>query len=100
MNKIREELFAKYYLPPIKKYPHPTEDWYRAFLLQTDFITAKLAEAMALGKTIDEYTEELEAREYCRECINAIQEGTYDGEEAMQEIDIVLAEETSNITTF
>lgn len=97
MNRISDEMAARYHLPPIQKYPHPTEDWYQTFLLQTDYVTAKLIEAVAMGESTEQYTDVIEARRIARECINAIQDGTYTGEEAMQEVEIEEAQDDENL---
>ena len=83
---ISNDMAAKFHLPPIEEYPHPTIDWYQTFLIQTDYIISKVSEAQLLGETIEPYVAVLSARKYARECINAIQYGTYDGEEAMKDI--------------
>lgn len=88
MFEIDEQMAAKFHLPPVRKYPHPTRDWYNTFLIQTDYTVSKAAEAQLLGESVDDYTDVLRARKIARSAINAIDDGTYDGEEAMQDIDI------------
>lgn len=71
---IRNELAAKFYLPPIEEYPFPEQDWYKTFLSQSDYVIIKIAEATFLGKEIDEdYSEVIEARKYARQRLNELQ---------------------------
>ncbi len=85
---ISAEMASRFNLPPIRKYPHPTRDWYTTFLIQTDYIVSKAAEAQLMGESVDDYTDVLRARKIARSAINAIDDGKYDGEEAMQDVDI------------
>jgi len=71
---ISNELAARFHLPPIDEYPFPAMDWYHTFLIQSDYVAMKVAEAVYLGKQTDEdLTEVLAAREYCRQKINEIE---------------------------
>lgn len=75
---ISNELAAKFHLPPIDEYPFPELDWYHTFLIQSDYVAMKVAEAIYLGKQPDEdMTEIIAARDYCRQKINEleVQEG-------------------------
>lgn len=90
---ISAEMASRFNLPPIRKYPHPTRDWYTTFLIQTDYIVSKAAEAQLMGESVDDYTDVLRARKIARSAINAIDDGKYDGEEAMQEVDAFEPEE-------
>ena len=85
---ISTELAQRFNLPPIEKYHHPARDWYYTFLCQTDYIPAKAMEAQLLGESIEDYSDVLEARRWCREQINAIDNGNYEGPEAGTDIDI------------
>ena len=72
---ISNELAARFNLPPIEEYSFPEADWYQTFLIQSDYVANKIAEAMYLGETLDEdYTEVLQARKYARAMINTIKE--------------------------
>ena len=93
---ISKEMAERFHLPEIKKYPHPTRDWYWTFLCQSDYVAAKASESVALGEDISEYKEVLLARRYAREMINEIDSGTYNGEESMQEVDVVYVDELEN----
>lgn len=85
---ISEEMAAKFHLPPIRTYHHPTRDWYNTFLIQSDYIVAKATEAQFTNEDMpEEYASVLAARAECREAINAIDEGTYNGEEAMTDLE-------------
>jgi hypothetical protein len=47
--------------------------YYQTFLIMTDYVAAKIAEAVYLGKTLDEdYSETLTDRQYCRDRINEL----------------------------
>ncbi|MEA5143341.1 MAG: hypothetical protein VB023_07145 [Oscillibacter sp.] len=49
--------------------------FYQTFLRQTDYVAAKLAEAVYLGQTVEQdYTQVLQARQYAREAIRPLQE--------------------------
>lgn len=72
---ISKELAEKYHLPPIEEYPFGERDWYATFLIQSDYVALKAAEAVYLGKTVDvEMAEIIEARAYARQKINEIDE--------------------------
>lgn len=85
---ISSALLEHYNLGPISKYWHTEREYYNAFLSVTDYVVTKAAEAMMLGESVEQYQEVLEARKYCREQINAIDAGTYDGPEAGTDIDV------------
>lgn len=54
--------------------------FYETFLVQTDYVAAKLAEASYLGKTVDpKYVDILQYRQEAREAINALQGGGGNG---------------------
>lgn len=79
---ITNELAEKFHLPPIEEYPFPARDWYATFLIQSDYVALKAAEAVYLGKEADEELAEIiEARAYAREQINALDaaQGSGDG---------------------
>lgn len=85
---ISDELAARFYLPHITKYHHPTRDWYGTFLVQSDYIVTKAMEAQLTGGEMPEdYADIMAARAECRKAINAIDAGTYEGEEAMTELE-------------
>lgn len=81
-----EAIAAEFYLQPIAEFAHETRDWYVTFLCQTDYISAKAMDAMVLGESIEDYRNVLLARKWCREQINAIDNGTYVGPEAGTDI--------------
>ena len=74
---IKNEIAEKYHLPPIEEYPFPEADWYHTFLIQTDYVANKIAEALYLGEEMGEesedYTEVLQARKYARKRINELE---------------------------
>lgn len=71
---ISKELAEKYHLPPIEEYPFGERDWYATFLIQSDYVALKAAEAVYLGKEADkELTEIIESRAYAREKINELE---------------------------
>lgn len=79
---ITNDLAAKFHLPPIEEYPFGDRDWYSTFLIQSDYVALKAAEAVYLGKKADEELAEIiEARAYAREQINALDaaQGSGDG---------------------
>ena len=85
---IRDELARRFGLPHITKYHHDTRTWYNTFLLQSDYIVTKAMEAQLSGEDMpDGYAEIMVARAECRKAINAIDAGTYEGEEAGTEED-------------
>ena len=73
---IPNELASKYNLPPVNEYPFPEIeeiDWYSTFLIQTDYVANKIAEALYLGEELDEdYTAVLQARKFARNKINEL----------------------------
>lgn len=70
---ISNELAARYHLPPIEEYLFPELDWYTTFLIQTDYVANKIAEASYLGEEVDkDYSEILQARKYARQKINEL----------------------------
>lgn len=70
---IPTELAEKYGLPPIEEYPFGELDWYKTFLIQTDYVANKIAEALYLSEEIDEdYSEVIQARKYARTKINEL----------------------------
>ena len=70
---IPNELASKYNLPPVDEYPFPEIDWYSTFLIQTDYVANKIAEALYLGEELDEdYTAVLQARKFARNKINEL----------------------------
>lgn len=92
---ISIEMAERYHLPPIEKFHHSTRDYYTTFLAQSDYVTAKTMEAQLLGESVEDYREVLEARRFAREQVNAIDTGTYDGEEAGTDIDVYYPPEFS-----
>ena len=97
---IDEKIAAKINMPPIRKYHHPTRDWYETFLIHTDYVVTKASEAQLLGESIEDYSDILEARKIARRCINEIDNGTYTGEEAMQEIEVAEITEPENVVGY
>lgn len=75
MNFLSEELRKKYHMADFETFCkwHEEIDYYKTFLIQTDHIPAKIVEATYLGEEPGDYTEILEAREYCRNRINELQ---------------------------
>lgn len=75
MDFLNEELRQKYYMAPFQEFceRHGELDYYKTFLIQTDHIPAKIAEATYLGEETEDYTEILQARKYCRRKINELQ---------------------------
>ena len=71
---ITSDMAARFHLPPIEEYPFPELDWYHTFLIQSDYVALKVAEAVYLGTTPDEdITGVIEAREYARQRINELE---------------------------
>lgn len=55
--------------------PHACKiEFYQYFLENTDFITAKIIEAQALGLEIKDYSEVLLARQYARDQVNKLED--------------------------
>ena len=96
---ISENLAEKYALGSLAKYRHSTREYYEAFLSVTDYVVIKAMEAQLLGDDVEQYQEVLEARRYARQMINAIDDGTYTGEEAGTDIDIFYADEEGEAKT-
>lgn len=70
---ITNEMAARFHLPPIEEYPHSASVWYHTFLIQSDYVANKIAEAAYLGEEMEEdYTDVLLARKYARQKINEI----------------------------
>ena len=75
---ISEELIARYNMGNIEDYEalagsrkKGEYDFYRTFLIQTDYVPNKIIEAQAMGEQVDQdYTEILQARAYAREQIS------------------------------
>ena len=75
---ISEELIARYNMGNIEDYEalagskeKGKYDFYRTFLIQTDYVPNKIIEAQAMGEQVDQdYTEILQARAYAREQIS------------------------------
>lgn len=72
---ITNEMAARFHLPPIEEYPFSEEDWYRTFLIQSDYVALKIAEAVYTGEPVDDYAEVLQARAEARQMINEIEGG-------------------------
>lgn len=73
MNSISNELAARFHLPPVESYPFPEIDWYTTFLIQSDYIANKIAEANYLNEELDEnYTDVLQARKFARQKVNEL----------------------------
>lgn len=71
---ITNEMAARFHLPTIENYPFPELDYYHTFLVQSDYVANKIAEAAYLGETVDEdYTNVLQARKFARKRINEIE---------------------------
>ena len=80
MNTIPIELAARFHLPPISEYPFGEMDYYRTFLVQTDYVAYKVSEALYLNEEIDtDYTEIIQARKYARAMINELSKGDNNG---------------------
>lgn len=75
---IPEKLLARYHMACMEDYENMAGgrkqgeyDFYRTFLIQTDYVPNKIIEAQALGTPLDQdYTEILQARAYAREQIS------------------------------
>lgn len=75
---ISEDLLVRYNMGNIEDYEalagskeKGEYDFYRTFLIQTDYVPNKIIEAQALGTPLDQdYTEILQARAYAREQIS------------------------------
>ena len=76
MNKISKELCERFHLGDIEDFckRHPEIDFYRTFLIQSDYIAFKIAEAAYLGEEAGDYTDIIEARKFCRRKINELGE--------------------------
>lgn len=72
---ITDEMAARFHLPPLEEYDFEPLQYYHAFLSETDYVVAKIAEAMYQGETPEDYTDVLEARRFAREQINELEEG-------------------------
>ncbi len=73
MNGISEEMAARFYLPRVEDYNHSEMDYYQTFLIQSDYVANKIAEALYLGEELDEdYTDVINARKYARRRINEL----------------------------
>ena len=71
-----EEIAQRFYLPPIADYPHSELEYWHTFLIQSDYVANKIAEAAFLGEKVDEdYTDVLQARKYARNRINELDSG-------------------------
>lgn len=73
------ELLNKYNMVSLDEYKEMFGDTidteitvYQTFLIQTDHIPNKIIEYQIMGKEVDDYTEILEYRQYCREMINKL----------------------------
>lgn len=72
-NNISLELAVKFGLPAIEDYPFTELDWYTTFLIQSDYVANKIAEAMFLGEEPDEdYTDVIQARKVARAKVNEL----------------------------
>lgn len=70
---ITDEMAARFHLPPLKDYTHTESDYYHSFLCASDYVAAKLSEAIFLHEQVTEdYSEVLEARKYARQKINEL----------------------------
>lgn len=70
---ISIELAEKFGLPPVEEYPFTELDWYTTFLIQSDYIANKIAEALYLDEEVDEdYSEVLQARKFARTKVNEL----------------------------
>ena len=75
---ISEDLLVRYNMGNIEDYEalagskeKGKYDFYRTFLIQTDYVPNKIIEAQAMGEQVDQdYTEILQARAYAREQIS------------------------------
>lgn len=78
MEFLTEELRKKYHMADFEIFCkwHEEIEYYQTFLIQTDHISSKIAEAAYLGEETEDYTEILQARKYCRKKINEIMEET------------------------
>lgn len=72
-----------YNLPTLEEYRQDYGDtpdvellYYRTYLIQTDYVAAKLAEAVYTGEAVDrDYSEVLQKRDYARQRINELEGG-------------------------
>ena len=75
---ISEDLLVRYNMGNIEDYEalagskeKGKYDFYRTYLIQTDYVPNKIIEAQAMGEQVDQdYTEILQARAYAREQIS------------------------------
>lgn len=73
MTSIPIGIAAKYHLPAVEDYPFSELEYYQTFLIQTDYIANKIAEAAYLGEDVNEdYTEILQARKFARQMVNQL----------------------------
>ena len=76
---IKEELLKKYDMLSLKEYKDIFGDtlnteitFLKTFLIQTDYIPNKLIESQIMTINCDDYTEELQTRQFCREQIDKL----------------------------
>ena len=69
---IKDEIAAKFHLPPIEEYSFPAEDYYHSFLIQSDYVILKEMEAVLAGKKsgTEDIGDIISAREYARQMLN------------------------------
>ena len=76
---IPDSLLARYHMGGMQDYEKigmPAQFFYQTFLTQTDYVAAKLAEAVYLGQTVDpKYAAILQYRQEARDAIGALQNG-------------------------
>lgn len=96
MERIPIEIANAFHLSDISEFKHSARDYYSTFLIQSDYVVSKAAEAQLVGEPIEPYTEVIEARRFARAMINAIDSGTYDGPEAGTNLIFVNGEDVSS----
>ena len=69
---ITNEMAARFNLPPIDEYPFPEIDYYKTFLIQSDYVTNKITESLYFDEEPEDYTDVLLARQYARRMINEL----------------------------
>lgn len=74
MDKIPESLAEKYNMADFDGFvsSHSELEYYLTFLVQTDHIPNKIVEAQYFGEETEDYTEILQARDFCRTKINEL----------------------------
>ena len=76
MENLSRKLEERFHLLPFEEFcaRHPEEDYWNTFLIQSDYVANKIAEAVYMGTTheLEDYTQVVEARALCRRKINEL----------------------------